>query len=212
MRILKTRIGVVCIAAMLFAVSATIASGSTIYSDRAAWEAQVTGLTIFDFNGLAGNLYQTLTLGDVTFDVPGYPDGSALWVSTPGSYAPFDIALVGNHWLTTIQGSFASDVTAVGADVANLSVNDVITISVEINGTWFQWNVNYTYPTPFFWGIIADPGESIEAITFSPNTSNWVAIDNFSYGAATGVPEPASIALLGSSILGLAGLLRRKLM
>jgi hypothetical protein len=115
--------------------------------------------------------------------------------------------------MTTVRGMFGTPVTAVGADVANLSVDDIIAIDVDINGVWHQWNVGYNYPTPFFFGIVAGSGESIDGITFSPTLSNWVGIDNFSYaGADSSTPEPGSILLLGSGILGVAGILRRKLM
>ena len=135
---------------------------------------------------------------------------SALWVSCSGCYYPaIDIALVGNHWMTTVQGMFATPVGAVGADVANLSVNDTIAINVDINGVWYTWNVPYTYPDAFFWGIVAGPGESILGITYSPTTSDWVGIDNFSYGST--VPEPGTIAMLGTGLLGVAGVLRRKM-
>jgi hypothetical protein len=206
---LKTRIGSIAVIAMMALLCAAGVSASTIYTSRAAWTAQVTGITTEDFNAFSGNLYQTLTLDDVTFDVPGHPDSGALWVSCSFCYAPFDVALVGNHYMTTVRGMFNTPVGAVGADVANLSVNDTIAIDVDINGTWYQWNVAYTYPNAFFWGIVAGPGETIDGITFSPTTSNWVGIDNFAYG---GTPEPGTIALLGSGILGLAGVLRRKLM
>lgn len=209
---LKIRIGIISALAILALICAASVSASTVYTSRAAWTAQVTGITTEDFNALSGNQYQTLTLDDVTFDVPGYSDSSDLWVSCPSCYnPPFSIALVGNHWLTTVRGTFGTPVGAVGADVANLGVSDTIAIDVDINGTWYQWNVAYTYPSAFFWGIVAGNGETIDGITFSPTTSNWIGIDNFSYGG-TGTPEPGTIALLGSGILGLAGVLRRKLM
>jgi hypothetical protein len=208
---LKTRIGIIAVIATMVLLGATGVSASTIYTSRAAWTAQVSGITTEDFNALSGQSFQTLTLDDVTFDVPGSPDSGALWVSCSGCYAPFGVALVGNHWMTTVRGMFSTPVMAVGADVANLSVNDTIAINVDINGTWYQWNVAYTYPNAFFWGIVAGAGETIDGITFSPTTSNWVGIDNFSYGG-TASPEPGTIALLGSGILGLAGVLRRKLM
>lgn len=191
---------------LVLIATAHTASAATIFLDRPTWNSNVSGVTTFDFNALSNNFYSSLTLGDVTFDVPGYPDSSALWVSTPGSYAPaIDVALVGNHWMTTVRGTFSPFTTAVGADVANLSGNDRISIDVNINGVWSNHVVAYTYPTSFFWGIVASPGESIEAITFTPTTSNWVGIDNFSYGTGGNtVPDAgSSLSLLG---IGLAGL------
>jgi hypothetical protein len=201
------RIGTAALVSLL--ALSTAASAGVVYSNRVAWASQVTNITTETFDPLAGNVYSTLTLGNVTFSVPGHTDSSALWVSCNGCYTPFGIALVGNHWMTTVQGMFANPVGAVGADVGNLSVNDTIAINVDINGVWYSWNVPYTYPNPFFWGIVAGPGEAIYGITYGPTTSNWVGIDNFSYGA---VPEPGTIAMLGTGVLGLAGVLRRKLL
>jgi hypothetical protein len=157
-------------------------------------------------------MYQTLTSGNVTFDVPDSPDSSALWVSPASNYnPPFDIALVGNHWDTPIRGMFGSGVAGVGADVANLSVNDLVTIAVDINGEWSQWQVAYTYPNAFFWGIVAGPGETIDGITFSP-TTYWIGIDNFSYaaGGSSSVPEPAAYLLLGPALVLIGFAARRR--
>jgi hypothetical protein len=203
------RICAVFLLASLMAICAAGAPAVAIYTGRAAWDSQVSGVTTQDFNALAGNQYQTLTLGNVTFDVPGYSDSSALWVSVTGAYSPIGIALVGNHGMTTVRGTFASPVTAVGVDVANLGVNDSIAVNVDINGTWWQWNVAYTFPNAVFWGIVAGPGESIDGISFSPTTSTFVGIDNFSYGAgeaAGGIPEPATCGLMGFALLGLGAI------
>src|ERR1035441_5765605 len=109
MKIPKTSITIISAVAILVMLCAATASASTIYNSRAAWNAQVTGVTTETFDALAGQEFQTLTLDDVTFDVPGYADPSDLWVSTPGSYTPgIDVALVGNHALTNVPGMLRS--------------------------------------------------------------------------------------------------------
>ncbi|MDR3719655.1 MAG: PEP-CTERM sorting domain-containing protein [Bryobacteraceae bacterium] len=203
------RICAVFLLASLMIVCAVSSPAATIYTGRAAWESQVSGITTQDFNALEGNEYQTLTLGNVTFDVPQVSSSDALWVSIPNDYAPIGIALVGNFGMTTIRGTFASPVTAVGADVTNLLLSDSIAINVEINGTWLNWSVPFTYPDAVFWGIVAGPGESIDGITFSPTSGGFVGIDNFSYGAGEGVgyiPEPATFGLMGFALLGLGAI------
>ncbi len=203
---------IVSLIAILVVACMASASAASVFTSRSVWESQVSGVTTEDFNALAGNFYQTLTSGNVTFDVPGSSGSDSLWVSRSGSYAPIDVALVGNYGMTTVRGMFGSGVTGVGADVANLSVNDSITIAVDINGGWSQYQVAYTYPNAFFWGIIAAPGETIDGITFSPTTSNWVGIDNFSYGAGelSSVPEPAAYLLLGPALCMIGFAARRR--
>src|SRR5262249_3513241 len=49
-------------------------------------------------------------------------------------------------------------------------------------------------------------------ITLSmPDAPGYNSLDNLSYGGGSTVPEPGSLALLGTSFVGLAGLMRRKL-
>jgi len=190
------------------------ASASTVYSNRVTWSSQVTGITTETFDAYGGQFFNTRTLGDVTFSVPGSNLSNALWVSTVGWYTPIEIALVGNWSLTAVEGMFATPVTAVGADISNLMINDNLAVNVDINHTWYSWSVPYTYPTPVFWGIVAGAGESIYGINFSPVNGYWVGIDNFSYGStgSTGTPEPGTMVMLGTGILGAASLLRRKLL
>lgn len=69
-----------------------------------------------------------------------------------------------------------------------------------------------------FMGLGDLSGSNIAAIEFTiassvdPNANNDFAIDDLSIGyTATATPEPSSLVLLGSGLLGMAGVLRRKL-
>ena len=62
-----------------------------------------------------------------------------------------------------------------------------------------------------FSGLI---GTGNDTITFNGGDDpSWMALDNISVTAQTGgtVPEPSSLLLLGSGVLGLGGVIRRKL-
>jgi hypothetical protein len=201
------------ILALILTCAATAVPAPSVYGSRTAWNGAVSGVTTIDFDALSGNTYASLTIGNVTFDVPGDSGGSALWVSTPGAYTPIGSALVGNSVMTSVRGTFGTPVAAVGADLANLEVNDTLAIYVSINGTWSEWQADYTFPNALFWGIVAGPGEMIDGIYFSPTTSYWVGVDNFSFsGNATqpSIPEPAACLLMGSGMVLLYFIGRRR--
>jgi PEP-CTERM motif len=74
------------------------------------------------------------------------------------------------------------------------------------NGTFCNWSAV---------GVTFGMGLTARSINFG-GTANQTAFDNITFGSATpgsgptGVPEPASLALVGSALLGLAASRRRK--
>ncbi len=177
------------------------------YSDRSAWLGSVSGVTTIDFNSLIGQEFASLSVGPVTFDVPGSSRSDALWVSNPGSYTGLGIALVGNYSPTAIRATFSPSTVGVGVDVYNLTQNDNISVTVTTNTGNYNWLVPVTVGSPSFFGLTA-AGGYISAITFTPSVS-WVGIDNFSYAGSASVPLPPSMLLLAPGLVGLAGIRRR---
>ena len=175
------------------------------YSERSVWENQVTNITTETFDSLEGTLYGTLTLGNVTFDVPERSTYDALWVSTNGSYSGLGIALVSNYPPNSILSTFNSGISGVGVDIFNLRQDDTIKVTVNDQSGDHVYSVIVDNPYYSFFGITTDSG-LITSIQFTPNVG-WVGIDNFSYGNQ--VPIPAAIWLFGSGLIGLVRFRKR---
>lgn len=198
---------------MFFAVFLSNANALMVtYTDQSSWQANVTNIVTETFDTLDGNMYETLTLGPVTFDVPSRNGSNDLWVSTNGTYDGLGIALVGNYSPTSILATFDPATTAISADIFNLSIDDYITVSVVEDSVVNTYSVHVDNPLYSFFGVTTDTGY-IQSIQFTPSAS-YIGIDNFSYGnsGTAPVPEPATIVLLGAGLLGLAGASRKKFM
>jgi hypothetical protein len=97
--------------------------------------------------------------------------------------------------------AFNNPTYAIGMDI---TVNPVNTLVIDIGGGVTDTLAFSTNNSPKFWGVISD--SVIDTITFdgvATGSANYIGFDAVSYG----VPEPATICLLG---LGALSLLRRK--
>jgi hypothetical protein len=122
----------------------------------------------------------------------------------------FDFVATGPTWINVTDGFFAGDAFSVSANGVPLGTTNVVTASSEVgctdpsvcfvdsdfsHGSWFVlpgvYNITISV-TDHPWG---DGGAWVEASSTSP----------------TPTPEPGTIALLGSGLLALAGVMRRKM-
>jgi hypothetical protein len=58
--------------------------------------------------------------------------------------------------------------------------------------------------------VVSLPGTGVHDLQIQ-GVADFFVIDDLSYNAGGGVPEPASLALFGSGILGIASVVRRKM-
>jgi len=200
---------------LLFAAS--LAQASTIYVQTTPLGATMipglVGSTVIDFESPAPGTYTTLTLSGVTFT----PDaGNLMWVdgayagnyntfgqSLHNNYNPqsFNVLTINFNGTTSGFGFFwgASD-TAWTLTAYDAASNPIETYVLPITGPSNAGD---------FVGLL-DPG--IAWATLSGTGGDYIFVDNFEFNpTGTSTPEPGSLLLLGSGIVGIGGMLRRRL-
>jgi PEP-CTERM motif len=136
---------------------------------------------------------------------------------------------LGNAFLFDVGPLFSGDPAVLSSPEANVGVENILVtlpnptsfFSVDygtFNGsavtfvlsngqTFIQGSTGSGYLTPDFFSFSDAPLTSVE-ITSPDFVLN---INNISYNSGTTVPEPGTLFMLGSGIIGLAGVLRRKI-
>jgi uncharacterized protein DUF642/PEP-CTERM motif-containing protein len=177
-------------APMAFAAPNLVTNGSFETSDFTGWTEggnfEATSVTFggfYDYSGAEDGMWYAV-LGPVGSD----GTLSQTLTTTPGAHYTF------SFWMASV-GDDPSDFSASWDNNTLFSVSDPNTGAV-----WTQ----YTFSTT---------GTGSDTITFSfRDDPAWMALDNISVvqsGPAT--PEPSSLLLLGSGLLTVGGVIRRKL-
>ena len=207
-------------AALAF-TSAPARADTVIYSTRTLFNGAATNLTTIDFEGIApansvANFPSPLTLSGVTFSGPS---GGSLQVSVldPGFFAPLfqfnSGAVLGGFGF--IDVTLPAGITAIGTDLMSTNPTGSPFQVLLANGETFVVNTPLR-PERGFFGITTDVAiASIRFTTLSaaPGQSPGIPLlDNFSFGQAqaAAVPEPATILLLGTGLVGIATRARRR--
>ena len=207
----------VVILSLMITALATVsqASSVTVYTSRSAWLAATSGVTNIDFNGIAAvGSYVSYGSGPVVIGGATFTSNDSMFVIDPAYYGfPYPDGFFNADYNTpnlvtiVLPGSY----TAVGFDFGSLftggasfdvTLGGVGTLTVASTGSTQDGVLGFA-------GFISS--SAFNTVTLSmPDAPNYNAVDNLAYGGSA-VPEPTSLVLMGSGILGLASTLRRKI-
>jgi hypothetical protein len=152
----------------------------------------------------------------IALNAPNFGDGfSGVSATTFGNLYGFNITAGGSQWLGFAAGtatfSFTSPTEYFGFWITGIQTVFTSTFTVAYNGADGQ-TLNIPINTSGgaqYYGF-TDAGNSFTSVTITNLSNDAWGIDDVSYNAGTTTPEPSSLLLLGSGVLGLAGIVRRK--
>jgi hypothetical protein len=173
-------------------------SGGTLSGSNSG--LTLTGSQLIDVNGFNGGGLIQGGLGSVAFSTGSLSSGSLQMGGSFNGGGSFTIVTNGNGGLPTgtlFTGSFNGPVTWTLVTLANGTHN--YTLTGSITGTWYT-------------------GASVNGATVQLTINTGKGFFNGSTTISSGdtnivvpVPEPGTLGLLGTGLIGLAGVLHRKL-
>jgi len=193
------------------------ARASVIYTDATSWSAATTGVTDIGFTSVSfGQYVGTYSSGDVTLvGSSGYLFG---WGPSSGQDLGIGNYLIGGFAQgSNVSETFSGENQAVGTDVSLYEASGTLDYEFTTNGgDNGSGSVNVVNGQLDFIGIVADSGDWVTSLTVDLPVQlgtgyGNIAVGNVEYGDASSAPEPGSLALLGSGMIGLAVCLRRRL-
>jgi hypothetical protein len=161
----------------------------------------LTGSTLIAVNGLGGGLITGNNLGTLTFSTGVITSGSLQMGGTFTAGGTFSITGNGTGGIPTgtiFDGSFTGPVTWTLITLANGTHN--YTLTGSLSGTWYNGSTISGATVQ----LTINTGKGF----FNGSTTISSGDTNFTTAA---VPEPGTLGLLGAGLVGVAGIVRRKL-
>lgn len=182
------------------------ALADTEYTSQSSFDAAIAGTTTYSIPAPSGGAsYQALggsySIGPATFSAGG------LTLYNDGGYGSGQTYLGAQDF--GVQATF-SGVNAVGFNFGSYYGGE--NVNVFVNGNFVDTLSTSGAPGSTFFGYASS--SSIDSISFAPVSEGSTEFDvlNFETGSAPApTPEPSSLALLGSALVGSAATLRKRL-
>ncbi|MBU2876460.1 PEP-CTERM sorting domain-containing protein [Aliiglaciecola lipolytica] len=222
---------VIKIAAVLasFVIGLPAQAGLISYTDEALWNSAVGSVSgTENFNSFSTDTtFRNATVSANNMQITGVPgaNGDATNIVDAQSFVfSGGYAIDGTSYLLgdltgsqTLRVDFDSSVSAWGATFSGISNGTLNTvISAYDSNSNLLGMLNSSSPnnsTVGFYGFSFDSNEMADYLVFQNITLNndVFGMDNVSFVTATSVPEPASMALLGLGLAGIAFSRKKKI-
>jgi hypothetical protein len=205
--------GLATIAILSVALAPTVSRADTVYSSVAAYNAATTGSTTINFNGIASPGGYVLEPNGFTLSGATFTSPNNLFILDPAFYR-FTYAGGGflnpQNFLPASLTISLPSVTAVGFDFGGLfgpSGPFDVTLS-----DGFSTTLSTTDSTGG--GSLAFAGftssTDLTSITLSDPTDSAFTMDNVTFGGVSATPEPGTLGLVLTGLLGAAGAIRNR--